>query len=100
MAPPVLALASSLSKYLSKALLKVLPLLSNEQETIKCCTDRQRSIVSPRAPVGAKKKYISMYRVFFFILIQECACCELILGLLRSQIGSLGPQDWAQITFR
>ena len=41
-----------------------------------------------------------IYRVFFFILIQELACCELILGLLRSQIGSIGPQDWAQITFR
>ena len=53
---------------------------------------------------GAHIKYIYIciyiYRVFFFILIQEWACCELILGVLRSQIGSLGPQDWAQITFR
>ena len=48
----------------------------------------------------AVSREIQNYRVFFFILIQEWGCCELILGLLRSQIGSMGPQDWAQITFR
>ena len=40
------------------------------------------------------------YRVFFFILTQEWASCETILGLLRPQMASMGFQDWAQITFR
>ena len=41
-----------------------------------------------------------LYRVFPAKRTQERGCYELILGLLRSQMTSMGSQDQAQITFR
>ena len=40
------------------------------------------------------------YSVFFFIDLQKQGCCELVFGLLGNQKAFLGPQDWAQMTFR
>ena len=34
------------------------------------------------------------YSVFFFIRPQKQGCCELNLGLLRSPMASMWPQDW------
>ena len=39
--------------------------------------------------------YVSIYRVFHARGTQEWAYCELFLGLLRSQLASMGSQDQA-----
>ena len=74
------------------------------EQLLREAKERELEIVPPppkqKVSYAILKPKLCNYRVFFFILIQEWGCCELILGLLRSQIGSLGPQDWAQITFR
>ena len=56
--------------------------------------------ISVSAQVAMEDLTDLIYRVFFFILTQEWASCETILGLLRPQMASMGFQDWAQITFR
>ena len=48
---------------------------------------------------GSKSAPIKIYSVSKSKRTEEWHCYELIFGLLRSQKGSLGPQDWAQITF-
>ena len=40
------------------------------------------------------------YSVFHVIVLQEQGCCELVLRLIMSPKASMGPKDWAEISFR